>query len=98
MIPITKKALFPTFLFIFRFNEEQYTLKDTAVQTWPNHIGSKRKTKQVCLTKLVFTPFSLKVAWSGMFLIANTSVMVTYHKYNYMSQLLTISTSIYDSF
>ena len=35
----------------------------------PKYIGPKREKKQVCLTKLVFTPFSLKVAWSGKSII-----------------------------
>ena len=69
MIHITKKTMFHTFLFIFKFSEEHYTLKDAADQSWPNYIGSKREKAQACLTNPVFTPFSLNVAWSGMFLI-----------------------------
>ena len=57
------------FFYIFKCNEEHCTLKSTAGQSWPNYIGSKREKAQACLTNPVFTPFSLKVAWSGMFLI-----------------------------
>ena len=35
-------------------------------QSWPNYIGPKRDIPQVCLTRPVFTPFPLKVAWSGI--------------------------------
>ena len=41
----------------------------TGGQSWPNYIGSKRGHPQVCLTNPVFTPFPLKVAWSGISLI-----------------------------
>ena len=69
MIHITKKTMFHTFLCMFKLSEEHYTLKVTGGQSWPKYIGSKREKAQACLTNPVFTPFSLKVAWSGMFLI-----------------------------
>ena len=68
MIHITKKSMFHRSVSIFKFNEEHYTLKDAAGQSWPNYIGPKREKAQACLTNPVFTHFSLKVAWSGMFL------------------------------
>ena len=57
------------FVYILKFSENPYTLKDTAGQNWQNYIGSKRERAQACLTNPVFTPFSLKVVWSGIFLI-----------------------------
>ena len=71
MIHITKKSMFHRSVSIFKFNEEHYALKDAAGQSWPNYIGPKREKAQACLTNPVFTPFSLKVAWSGMFLIGH---------------------------
>ena len=56
VIHITKKAMFHTFLFIFKF-DEHYTLKDTDGQSWQNYIGSKREKAQACLTNSVFTHF-----------------------------------------
>ena len=46
-----------------------YTLEITDGQSWSNYIGPKRDKPQVCLTRPVFTHFSLKVAWSGISLI-----------------------------
>ena len=43
----------------------------TGGQSWPNYIGSKRGNPQACLTNPVFTPFPLKVAWSGISLIGH---------------------------
>ena len=40
-----------------------------------NYIGSKRGNPQVCLTRSLFTPFSLKVAWSGKSLIKPTDFL-----------------------
>ena len=59
----------PYIFCMFKFSEEHYTLKDTGGQSWPKYIGSKREKAQACLTNPVFIPFSLKVAWFGMFLI-----------------------------
>ena len=36
-----KKAMFRTLLFIFKFNEKHYTLKDTAGQSWQTTYGQK---------------------------------------------------------
>ena len=44
----------------------RYILEITDVQSWPNHVGPKRDIPQVCQTRPVFTPFPLKVAWSGI--------------------------------
>ena len=42
-------------------------------QSWPNNKASKRgPPPQVCLTRPVFTSFSLKVAWPGKSLIVQT--------------------------
>ena len=38
-------------------------------QSWSNYIGPNRDNPQVCLTRPVFTPFPLKVAWSGISVI-----------------------------
>ena len=50
----------------------RYTLEITDGQSWSNYMGPKRDISQVCLTRPVFTHFSLKVAWSGISLIGIT--------------------------
>ena len=47
----------------------RHTVEITDGQSWSNYIGPKRDNPQVCLTRPVFTPFPLKVAWSGISLI-----------------------------
>ena len=59
-----------TFSNILKLCIEHYTVEITNGQSRPNYIGPKRDIPQVCLTRPVFTPFPLKVAWSGISFIA----------------------------
>ena len=51
-------------------------MESTDGQSWSNYIGPKRDNPQVCLTRPVFTPFPLKVAWSGISLITIVLAML----------------------
>ena len=69
MIHIRKKKTIDTIFWHLEFCIGHYTLEITDGQSWSNYIGPKRDISQVCLTRPVFTHFSLKVAWSGIYLI-----------------------------
>ena len=47
-----KKPLFHRFIFIFKLNDNVYTLEDTGIQSCTNYIGPKREKPQACLTNL----------------------------------------------
>ena len=69
MIHIRKKVTIHTFFYDIEFCIGCYTLEITDGLSWPNYIGPKRDISKVCLTRPVFTPFPLKVAWSEISLI-----------------------------
>ena len=69
MIHIRKKKTIHTIFWHLEFCIGCYILEITDGQSWSNYIGPKRDIPHVCLTRQVFTHFSLKVAWSGISLI-----------------------------
>ena len=64
-----KKTMFHRSIFKFELNDNVYTFEDTADQRWPNYRAKKRKNPSLSNQPSLFS-FSLKVAWSGISLIA----------------------------
>ena len=63
-IHVRKKPMFHWFFFIFKFDENPYTLKNTTGSSLPNYIGPKRENPQACLTDPVYSPFPWR--WRGL--------------------------------
>ena len=68
-IHINIMLTFHKYSFIFKMNDTFYSLEGTAGQRWPDYIGPKREKKTSLSNQPSLSPFSLKVARSGIFLI-----------------------------